>query len=217
MVAFTVGQDIGQEQTFYAHSGILCKLDFFRNILIAAGKNSSEAVTTNMPKDTPQAVLALIEYLYTGTYHIEEGQQDKQVQEELCQGPAGDARVAFHLGVYEIATKYSCHGLSMLSQSILAAIIKDSPYDISRLRLLKIAYSASISSIIDDLDVDTAKKWIRKLLEENCDELREFIQECPEFSCWILKVLTNVLPQGRVVGYARAMSHTAAEARIYYF
>lgn len=189
MVALIVGEE---GQKYYAHEGTLCGLKYFQDILEGPLQAVPEKII-NMPEDPKEAVLALVEYLYTGKYHFQTSLEKKNQETQPQDAPTNIIQMKFHAEVHKIAKKYQCQGLLVASHASVVSIMKESQYDtdINRLRLWKIVYSVPVMSIVDNRDFNTVEEWIRKLLKENRDELRDFFQEYPEFACEILDILAS--------------------------
>lgn len=202
MITLYTGED---RIKFHVHEDKLCELSFFRAALQGQFKEASEKAI-NMPEDDPDAVSALIEWLYTGGYTIHENKlyestmKLREVSEVLDPSPAF-LRGLLHLEVYVVASKYDCSALQREARnSYYAAHRAITP--IESLRLFKAACTANTHLLPSKLGlyppenslakiVEMTKRWTGKLFDSYDEETQKTLEDFPMIAIDILRITTT--------------------------
>lgn len=187
---------VGPERIeMHCHEDTLCHLPFFLAALQGNFKEGSEKTIT-MPEDDPSKVSALIEFLYTGNYTYTYDLSSAQLHEG-SNTPVGDlAEGLYHVGVYVVASKYDCPGLSEMAIQNFTVVANELD-DIDTLRLWKGAYSADLYLPRHREDFEQYRSgqglvaWVRGLFDEHGEEMDETMSECPKLSCDLLRIATR--------------------------
>ncbi|KAL8980184.1 MAG: hypothetical protein Q9205_004658 [Flavoplaca limonia] len=160
---------VGREEKVYtAHATYLCQSPVFEKICYGHFQES-QTFEIRLPEDEPQAIRALIQYLYTGRFldygTIESGR-----------GPAGAATQLADLLI--MADKYQLHDLQILVAKNLDAIIDVEERPIDFLWIMQATY-ASVTEL-DKSRRKHFKNFASQLPKPNLmgKSLREVFDEC---------------------------------------
>lgn len=206
MVTLYVGED---RTRYHAHEDTLCQLPFFRAALQGQFKEALEK-SISMPEDDPEAVSALIEWLYTGKSTYDEKRLHEttlRIRSAPDLPSQGLLKGLFYLEVYVVASKYNCPTLQQKSREMFYAIARYALSDIDRLRLLKAACTAT--TLLPYLPIDTedledyslasviiiSKQWVGRLFKEHGNEMRDTLEDYPTMATGILSFITLDTPQ----------------------
>lgn len=176
---------------FHACERILCNLPFFLAAFQGGFKEATEKKIT-MPEDEPEAVSALIEFLYNGNYTYA---YPRTTERSNINGvPIADLREgAFHVRVYAIAGKYICEPLVKAAAKNFMTILQQLN-GIDVIRYWKTAYDHGLflSDWEDDEGLAGFKARLAKLLKQLYGDHREEMEttfaECPALSIDFLRV-----------------------------
>lgn len=180
---------------FHAHEDTLCQLSFFRAALQGQFKEASEKAIA-MPEDDPSKVSALVEFLYTGNYTYTYDPSSVHVPAWSCI-PVGDLDEGlYHVGVYVVASKYDCSGLSKMAVENFLAVANELD-NINTLRLWKAAYSVGLQLSRRKQDFKMYRSgeglvaWVKGLFREDCEEMEETMSACPKLACDLLRIASG--------------------------
>lgn len=202
MITLYTGED---RIKFHVHEGKLCELSFFRAALQGQFKEASEKAI-NMPEDDPEAVSALIEWLYTEGYTIHENKLHESTMKlrevsEVLDPSLAFLRGLFHLEVYVVASKYDCSALQREARnSYYAAHRIITP--IESLRLFKAACTATTHLLPSKLGLYTPKgslatvlevikQWTGILFDSYDEEMQKTLEDFPMIAIDILRITTT--------------------------
>lgn len=193
----TVSLSVGRDSIrFHANENLLCQLPFFRAALKGEFKEAQEK-SIKMPEDSPTAIPALIEYLYTGKYTYSYDPKATQLRDGSLGVPFGSlAEGLFHVGVCAAATKYDCPTLVREAWTNFQAVLGDLTA-IDRLRLWKAAYSEGLQfpDWEGSLELRGTEKemreWVKGLFRDHRKEMETTVREDPGFGCDLLRLATS--------------------------
>lgn len=121
----------------HAHDDTLCEVPFFKAALYDEFKEASEK-TIGMPDDDPSNVSASIEFLYVGNYTYVYDSSSIQSRERSNTPPEDLTEGLYPVGVYVVAFKDGCLGLSKMAAKNFEAVVNESD-NINTIRLWKTA------------------------------------------------------------------------------
>lgn len=161
---------------------------------------SSEKVI-DMPEDDPEAIAALIRWLYIGKY-IYEGNRLRETFMDPLENPSKNLLEGlFHIGVHVVSFKYDCVGL--LTQVRLKIHAMRGKLDgLDGLRLSMAAYHEDlrfpiIPMTISDPEaiqvsscIDATKKWIHALFINHPEDIAFALSKFPELAHDLLYMST---------------------------
>lgn len=147
-----------------------------------------------MPEDTPNAVSALIEFLYTGNYTYPYDSTITSLHPVSGTPIASLTEGKFHVVVSAIASKYGCQGLADSAVRNFEAVLPQLN-SLDQLLLWKTAYA-------EGPDLATWRKgfencywgrragvWMKELFQGHRLELDETIAELPELVSDLLRLV----------------------------
>lgn len=200
MITLYIGQD---RVKYHAHEDTLCQLPFFQAALQGQFKEA-ETKTIDMPEDDPDAVAALLEWLYTGKYSYEgiklhENTMKRGASESL-EPSLAFLQGLFHLEVFVVACKYDCPTLEIESRKSYYKSHQQI-FAIDSLRLFKAACTANARlppvrvdpyspENVAALVVDVTKRWVQILFEHHDEEIQNTLEEFPALATGILRITT---------------------------
>lgn len=189
MITLFVGQD---QVEFHAHEGTLCKIRFFQ-AAVQGSFRESLTKSIDMPEDTPNAVSALIEFLYTGNYTYPYYSTISSLHRVLTTPIASLTEGNFHVVVSAIASKYGCQALADSAVRNFEAVLPQLN-SLDQLLLWKTAYA-------EGPDLATWRKgfencysgkragvWMKELFQEHRLEMDQTIAELPELASDLLRL-----------------------------
>lgn len=184
-----------QRVQFHVHEDTLCQLPFFQAALHGKFKEASEK-TISMPEDDPNYISALTEFLSTGNYTYPYDPSSVQPSEG-SDTPVGDLTEGlFHLGVYMVASKYDCPGLSEIALGNFEAVANELD-DLSTLRLWEAAYGDGLRL---SRDRERYKRyhsgeglvaWVRALYKAQDEEMDGTMVTCSQLASDLLRIATS--------------------------
>lgn len=195
IITLYVGED---RIEYHVHEDTLCKLPFFRAALLGQFKEATEKAIT-MPEDDPEAVSALIKWLYNA--ELSNVKTLHHTTMKLRQVGVGSSlsplflEGLFYLEVSIVASKYECEGL-------LQAAIKGfygaqrGLSDIAIFRLFKCAYTTderlpvALSRGNQASIVQSTILWIRRVRRDNSEEVEKTLEAFPGLATSILHTIT---------------------------
>lgn len=174
VITLRIGRDMTE---FHVYKVILCRLPFFRAVL-QGGLNRASGEAIPMRDDRPDAIGALVEFLYTGTYTYP---FDPYATPHAADIPVSDiSGASFHIAIYAVACKYECAALVQGALKNFGNVLK-------RLRGLdvievwKVAYQEGLYlsqfEADDDLSsfVDRLPKLVGELYRTNRKEMEVLV------------------------------------------
>lgn len=193
-----VGED---RTTYYAHEDALCKLPFFRAALQGQFKEASEKAI-NLPEDDPEAISALVQWLYTERYTYE-GNKLHETTLEIRAAPKEPSpnllEGLFHLEVYITASKYDCKSLLTEAKKKLYEA-QDKMDALDMFRLYKAETTAHSPSLLLPFVQpkppslrqysQRVRKWVDKLFDEHHEEMQRSILKYPQLGLDLLQMCT---------------------------
>lgn len=189
MISLYVGQD---QVEFHAHEDTLCKLRFFQ-AAVQGSFRESLTKSIDMPEDTPSAVSALIEFLYTGNYTYPYDSAITSLRHGLGTPVASLIEGQFHVAVSTIALKYGCQGLADSAVRNFEALLPQLG-SLDQLRLWKAAYveSPDLASWRRGFEHCNAGKragvWMKQLFQDYRGEMDQTIAEVPELAADLMRL-----------------------------
>lgn len=186
MISLCVGQD---QVEFHAHEDTLCKLRFFQ-AAVQGSFRESLTKSIDMPDDTPNAVSALIEFLYTGNYTYPYDSSITSLHRVLRTPIASLIEGQFHVAVSTIALKYGCQGLAESAVRNFEAVLPQLN-SLDQLLLWKTAYAEGPTwrhSFEDCYSEKPAGLWMKGLYPEHRLEMEQTIAEVPELASDLMRL-----------------------------
>lgn len=186
MITLYVGED---RIKYYVYEDMLCKLQSFQTLLQRESKEAPEK-SINMPDDDPEAVSALVEWLYHDEY-IYDGNllQDSTMALRAAPENPSDALLEgmFHLEICVVASKYDCGDLFKHAKERFLRLHSKLD-DIDMLRLWKARNTIKdIGLALLDLNFYWMRKRVGGLFENHRAELVGTLMEYLELSITLLE------------------------------
>lgn len=146
-----------------------------------------------MPEDVPGTVSAMLEFLYTGNYTYTYDSATAAAHGDTARPVANLTEARFHIGVFVIASKYSCNGLAAMALGNFEALLPELD-SVNTLRLWKHAYG-------EGPDMETWRNqferchsgtwlvaWVKELFKDHQKEMEQTIAELPEFAADVMRL-----------------------------
>lgn len=196
---------VGPERlVFRAYEENLCQLSFFSAALHGSFKEAAEKVIS-MPDDNPEAVSALIEFLYTGKYtypYTRSTKAEPPQPGDVAPPPSHPDEGEFHISLYMLACKYDYPQLAAGAKAAFVHMLKGLR-GIDVVRVWKSAYANGylLPDSEKDKDFGECMKELAYSLgdvyETHREEMESTIAEWPALGSDVLRlVLAGVARKG---------------------
>lgn len=184
---------------YRVYEDTLCQLPFFRAALQGQFKEALDK-TINMPEDDPEAVAALIQWLYTEKYAYGSNrlQKSTMILRAVPKEPSENLLEAlFHLEVCVVASKYDC--TTLLTEANIRYYKKQEELDdIDTFRICTAFITSDLagfsllkpSPIPMALYTQNIRKWVDRLFQGHHAEVCETLNKFPRLGINILVVCT---------------------------
>lgn len=179
---------VGENRTkYFAYERSLCQLEFFRAALEGQFKEALEK-TISMPEDDPEAVSALIQWLYTGNYTYDSNRLQRQtmILRAAPEEPSeGLLEGLFHLEVCVVASKYDCAKLSEKAKKRFYVVSQKRLDEIDNLRLWRAHNTSGLLGFPLLLSnspyrIQAVRGWVEELFDEHRVELASTGKQFPD-------------------------------------
>lgn len=177
MITLVVGKSPSR---LTVHEGIVERLPFLSNSSLGeTRKRSSGSTEISMPDDDAAVIVALIEFLKTGSYTYEHADPDSIPAVDFAQG-------VFHLDLYATATKYKCPELADAALKAVIWVLSQLSA-IDSLKMWQAGYKHGLS--LDQLEpkgYKGLKSRLKELLTTDKHALTKLVTTCPALASDLL-------------------------------
>lgn len=185
---------------YRVYEDTLYQLPFFRAALQGQFIEALDKAI-NMPEDDPEAVAALIQWLYTGkyTYGPNRLQESTMILRAVPKEPSENLLEAlFHLEVCVVASKYDC--TTLLTEAKIRYYKKQEELDdIDTFRICTALITSDLAGFplprpnltSVALYTKNVKKWVDRLFQEHRAEFYETLSKFPRLGVNLLMVCTH--------------------------
>lgn len=187
---------------YHVSERILCTLPFFQACLQGQFNEASEKII-KMPDDDADAVAALLEFLYTGSYTYTYDSSQTALRAGSAGGildiPISDLRQAlFHLTVQTLGCKYDCQALVVAARQNLRIVTREVDA-IEFLQVCEAMYrDGLLISDLGDAEEGAVFKaritaWVNSLCVRHRERLVGATVRYPQLACDLLHFATRPL------------------------